>query len=304
MNRDDPRTTDFGEALRRAITSALATSPTADLGALLEPPDAWVVSLPIAHLLTRLVDHRRPRSILEFGAGRSSLVLASALHAAGGGRLTSLEHQPAYAENAWRRVQALDAVDAEKLIGAPLDSGSRSKACSGSTVGVRSALARRGPFDFVFIDAPPGHMGRDSTLFTAAPYLRVERHRRPRRCRTAAGEDRCQPMGARHGRAAGVEADSVGRGVASCAWKKRRERPRISEPSLAHFTIASCNGATVLKLTDAPSNILTEGSERTGPRGAKPFAGKPPSGSRRNVARRAGARSRPVDGATRGRMPA
>jgi predicted O-methyltransferase YrrM len=37
--------------------------------------------------------------------------------------------------------------------------------------GVAVALRARGPFDFVFIDAPPGHLGRDATLLAAAPFL-------------------------------------------------------------------------------------------------------------------------------------
>ena len=38
-------------------------------------------------------------------------------------------------------------------------------------VGIDDALRTRGPFDFVFIDAPPGERGRDSTLLAAAPFL-------------------------------------------------------------------------------------------------------------------------------------
>jgi hypothetical protein len=37
---------------------------------------------------------------------------------------------------------------------------------------IEPILASRGPFDFVFIDAPPGWLGRDSTLFAAAAFLR------------------------------------------------------------------------------------------------------------------------------------
>jgi len=37
--------------------------------------------------------------------------------------------------------------------------------------GIEPALASRGPFDLLFIDAPPGDRGRDATLLAAAPYL-------------------------------------------------------------------------------------------------------------------------------------
>jgi predicted O-methyltransferase YrrM len=156
--------------LEHVVASLAAGPPRADVAPLLLPPDEWAVSLETAQLLTALVEHFAPASILEFGAGRSSLVLASALQTRGGGRLTSIEHQPSYAEDAWRKIAQFPAVDA-KLVHAGLKVRFSRHGLLHEYVGIDKALESRGPFGFVFIDAPPGERGRDATLLQAAPFL-------------------------------------------------------------------------------------------------------------------------------------
>jgi predicted O-methyltransferase YrrM len=156
--------------LAQYTTNLVASAPPAELMALLAPFDEWTVSLETANLLDGLVRHLSPSSILEFGAGRSSLVLASALHGCGGGRLTSIEHQPAYAEQAWGEISQFGAVDA-KLVHARLTVQISKHGLLHEYVGIDGTLRTRGSFDFVFIDAPPGHLGRDATLLAVAPFL-------------------------------------------------------------------------------------------------------------------------------------
>jgi predicted O-methyltransferase YrrM len=50
-------------------------------------------------------------NILEFGAGSSSLVLATALSAAGGGKLTSVEQNPQWCIEKWAIVKQKENVD-------------------------------------------------------------------------------------------------------------------------------------------------------------------------------------------------
>ena len=130
----------------------------------------WSVSDPMARLLAKLVVARRCRSVLEFGAGWSSVVLAHAIQAAGGGRLTSIEHDTSYLGDCWTRVERQPLVDA-KLVIRPLT-------CSLSRDGLlwryrdlARHLALRAPFDLVVIDAPPGKYGRSSPLFDSYPLL-------------------------------------------------------------------------------------------------------------------------------------
>ena len=136
------------------------------------PPDLgkWPLSRPMARWLTRLVVGLERTSVLEFGAGWSSLVLARALAARGGGRLTSVEHQPAYVADAWGRAEAVAGVDAS-LVVTDLHRRVSPDGLLWSYRGVRRTLAPRAPFDLVFIDAPPGRYGRSSPLHDAYPLL-------------------------------------------------------------------------------------------------------------------------------------
>lgn len=132
--------------------------------------EEWVVSARMADLLTRLVEDLRPQRILEFGAGRSSLALAAALQTAGGGRLTSVEHEPAYSAEAWKGIVQFDKVDA-RMLTSPLGLRLSRRGLLHEYVQIDRELKDRGPYDFVFIDAPPGYMGRDTALLVAMPWL-------------------------------------------------------------------------------------------------------------------------------------
>ena len=130
----------------------------------------WPVSRPMARALSRLVVGLKRTSVLEFGAGWSSAVLARALRASGGGRLTSVEHQPAFMQAAWAVVQAEPSVDAA-LVVAGLHRAFTRHGPLWSYRDVRRLVAPRGPFDLVLIDAPPGSYGRSSPLHDAFPLL-------------------------------------------------------------------------------------------------------------------------------------
>ena len=124
----------------------------------------WSLSDPMARTLARLVVRLGCRSILEFGAGWSSVVLAHALHAAGGGRLTSVEHQPEYVGDCWDRVRRVPSVDAA-LVVLPLRSQLSRHGLLWRYDRLARNLAARAPFDLILIDAPPGAYGRAAPLF-------------------------------------------------------------------------------------------------------------------------------------------
>jgi len=134
------------------------------------PPDGELptISPDFGRALFRLVAALKPRSILEFGAGSSSLVLSLALRHIGGGRLTSVEHAPKFSAASWNRVEetGIDAL----LIHAPLALRLHSQGLLYQYRGL-DRLTSRGPFDFVLVDAPPGVYGRDATLYQALPHL-------------------------------------------------------------------------------------------------------------------------------------
>lgn len=145
-------------------------APPSALTRLWGPGDDWTISDGTARLATLLIEAFGCSSVLEFGAGRSSLVMASALDARGGGRLTSIEHQPEFAERAWARLPEFPSVDA-LLVRAGLARRFSMHGLLHEYTGIHDALDARAPFDFVFVDGPPGHFGRDATLLAAAPHL-------------------------------------------------------------------------------------------------------------------------------------
>lgn len=131
----------------------------------------WTVWRSMGSFLARMVLWRKPESVLEFGAGRSSLVLARALAQTGGGRLTSLEHRPEHSADLWRRAERSAGVDTH-LVVSPLQLRLHAHGPTYAYADASAQLARRGSYDLVFIDAPPFYYGRDGTLPLVRDHLR------------------------------------------------------------------------------------------------------------------------------------
>jgi predicted O-methyltransferase YrrM len=139
--------------------------------ALPDEANVWAIERVLGRFLARLVVETRPASVLEFGAGQSSVLLAESLALIGGGRLTSIDHQAAYCTDAWRQVAARPTVDAE-LVVAPLRRRAGVAGLYYRYDGAAAAIRRRGPYDLVFIDGPPQIFGRDAALHDAGNLLR------------------------------------------------------------------------------------------------------------------------------------
>lgn len=125
----------------------------------------------LMRFLARLVVEGGCRSVLEFGAGRSSVALARALRLAGGGRLTSVDHLPEYCSEAWAEVQAVPGLDSQLLV-SRLRPQLHATGLLYNYVDAEPAIRARAPYDLVVIDAPPRALKRDATLHLAMPYLR------------------------------------------------------------------------------------------------------------------------------------
>jgi predicted O-methyltransferase YrrM len=183
-----------------------------DVEAMLQPADEWMISVATASLLKEMVERLAPMSILEFGAGRSSLILGDALATTRGGKLTSIEHQPQYARASWERLSQYPGIDAH-MITARLGLELTRHGLLHSYTDVAQPLAKRAPYDFVFVDAPPGHLGRDTALLVAAPYLSpgalivLDDARRQSEKTTVSRWERVLPI------TRVFESDGIGRGV-------------------------------------------------------------------------------------------
>lgn len=158
------------DALRTAVERALVAPMPPSVANIMESASEWAISHDLARVLSALVRVSKPHSVLEFGAGRSSLVIADALEGLGRRRLTSVEHQAAYAMDAWATLADRPDLDA-RLLEARLSVRMSRHGVLHTYVGVSEGLRARAPYDFVFIDGPPGRFGRDATLFSVASLL-------------------------------------------------------------------------------------------------------------------------------------
>jgi predicted O-methyltransferase YrrM len=154
------------ETVRRWAASPSSVDP------LLPPDDSpdFVISRSMGRVVAGLVAAVLPRSVLEFGAGRSSVVFAAALAGTGGGRLTSVEHEPQYSVQAWQEAQRYALIDSA-LLHARLTLRLGSRGLFHRYVVPAHSLARRAPFDLIFVDGPPGSFGRTSTVLDIAPLV-------------------------------------------------------------------------------------------------------------------------------------
>jgi predicted O-methyltransferase YrrM len=133
-------------------------------------PEPWSLAPGSARLLAGLILELPIRSVLELGAGRSSLVIAAALAEREGGRLTSVEQDPEWCVEAWAGVRRARSVDARLLRASPRLTLDR-RGVYFRLAGPERELAARGPFDLVLIDAPQYFYGRDGGLHLAWGHL-------------------------------------------------------------------------------------------------------------------------------------
>jgi len=103
-------------------------------------------------------------------AGWSSLVLATALSMKSGGRLTSVDQNSKLCSKLWHKVQKLKNVDSLLIESKPRLTFGKSGMYY-SYKSASSGIADRGPFDFVFIDAPPWYYGRFGALPLSIRFL-------------------------------------------------------------------------------------------------------------------------------------
>ena len=132
--------------------------------------DQWAISRTLGQFVARLVLQLGRRSVLEFGAGRSSLILATSLARAGGGRLTSVEHQPEFSRDYWTLVQGMHSVDSRLIVTELRMTLSRHGLMYGYP-GASRQIAERAPYDLLIVDAPPGEYGRDAPVYDAYSLL-------------------------------------------------------------------------------------------------------------------------------------
>ncbi len=96
--------------------------------------------------LCNLVVHRRPATLVECGSGVSTVVLARLLAERGTGRLTALEHDPAWAQEVEQSLAREGLGELARVVRAPLEQGWYAAA---GVAELPSAI------DLLVVDGPP-----------------------------------------------------------------------------------------------------------------------------------------------------
>lgn len=121
-------------------------------------------------VLARLVFELDLRDVLMFGLGESTLVIAEALAGLRGGRLTVVEDDQDWRAEDWAHVIARREVDAQ-LVASPLFFRLAFGPHHAYGTRAAAAVASRGPYSLMVVDAPRGYVGRDGSMHLALTAL-------------------------------------------------------------------------------------------------------------------------------------
>jgi predicted O-methyltransferase YrrM len=138
----------------------------------LRPMRNWAISPDVmAYILPELQGRDAP-TVVEFGSGQSTVILAAALKQVGG-HLVSVEHDPVYAEAIQRQANSCGLIDVITFIDAPL----REAASTPGDISYDVSIIPGCLVDIVLIDGPPctnGPLTRLTPLRWAAEHLKPD----------------------------------------------------------------------------------------------------------------------------------
>lgn len=122
----------------------------------------WSSSPALAAQLIGVIKVYQPRCVLELGSGVSTVVVAMALRDQGSGQITSVDHDPVYAEKTRKELAAQDLLSWSTVHDAPLV---QTQTPRGTVPYYDMAmLDELGPIDLLIVDAPPRHSCEDARL--------------------------------------------------------------------------------------------------------------------------------------------
>jgi hypothetical protein len=121
-------------------------------------------------VLTEL--ERGPRTVVECGCGRSTVVIARALRNLGGGELHSLEHDPAWAQLCRAQLAAEALTDIATVVEAPLERHPLARPGCGWYAGWALSQLPESGVELLLVDGPPaGQPAIESSRYPALPAL-------------------------------------------------------------------------------------------------------------------------------------
>jgi len=114
----------------------------------------WALTPDAAVVLAREIALNRPRTIVELGSGVSTVLIGRMLKQAGVGQLFSLDHDPSWAEETRRHVQASALQDHVVVLDAPL-ARQQFGGKEFNWYQVPEQLRQAGSIDLIIVDGPP-----------------------------------------------------------------------------------------------------------------------------------------------------
>lgn len=114
----------------------------------------WALTPDAAVVLAREIALNKPRIIVELGSGVSTVLIGRMLKQAGEGKLFSLDHDPNWAEETRRHIQASALQDHVVVLDAPLASQSFGDKVF-NWYEIPEQLRQAGNIDLIVVDGPP-----------------------------------------------------------------------------------------------------------------------------------------------------
>jgi predicted O-methyltransferase YrrM len=137
------------------------------------PTTGWSMRFANLHAILRLLDEHRPKRIVEFGSGLSTIMIASWLAEQGEGELVSVDHDENWAHGTRREVARHGLSDVARVVHVAL--GPHTDQQIGQEVAWYADLSRHlpsGTIDFVVVDGPPANASVSRmSRFPALPVL-------------------------------------------------------------------------------------------------------------------------------------
>jgi len=151
------------EVLFSQIQALMALERTLQLSEPLPAVRGWAGSPDFLLAIAEQVRLRRPRTVVECGSGVSTIVAARCLQLNSSGRVYSLEHEPAFAENTRRLLSKYGLTEWATVIDAPLQTVTTETPWY-SEQGLPENLE---PIEMLVVDGPPA----DVASLVRAPAL-------------------------------------------------------------------------------------------------------------------------------------
>ncbi len=136
-------------------------------------PGGWAMSDEACRLVGVFIRWARPRRVLEFGSGFSSVVIAGELARQQAGRLDSIDNSPQWSQAAREMAQSQDLLERIEYhcfsLGLRIYHG---MPCVFYKI-PSTFYEHRGPYDLVIVDGPQADVGRDGALLESFKRLKV-----------------------------------------------------------------------------------------------------------------------------------